>query len=263
MVKNILVYFILFLGRNTILGRGSLLRKQFLKLLDFLIGNNKFTTVVDNVRINYYFDGYSDTKSIMGGYNSKELDFLINNMKKDGIFLDIGANYGFFTQNIATKLNFFKKIIAIEPNKLMVQRINENIKLLDSIKIDKIKVENVGIAEEKGEAYLDFSNGYGNAMIVNKKKSDKCMPVSLDTLKNILNKNNVSKIDCLKIDVEGYEDKVLLPFFKNSLKELYPKCVIMEHTSSKEWDSNIIYYMKYLGYKEVFKTRGNIALKLE
>ena len=244
------------------LGRGSLLRKQFLKLLSFLIGNVKFTTVIDNVSMNYYFDGLSDTKSIMGRYNSKELNFLVNNMKSDGIFLDIGANIGYFTQYVATKSNF-KKILAIEPNPLMVRRINENIKLLDSTYINKIKVENVGIAEEKYEAFLDYSNGYGNAIIVNEKKSDKCIPVSLDSLLNILKKNNINKIDCLKIDVEGYEDKVLLPFFKNSSKELYPKCVIMEHTSSEEWDSNIIYYMKYLGYKEVFKTRSNIALKID
>jgi glycosyltransferase involved in cell wall biosynthesis len=120
------------LGRNTILGRGSLLRRQFLNLLKILIGNNKFTTIVDNVSINYYFDGLSDIKSIMGGYDQKELNFLINNMKNDSIFLDIGANYGFYTQFIATKSNF-KKIIAIEPNPLMVQRINENINLTISV----------------------------------------------------------------------------------------------------------------------------------
>ena len=38
--------------------------------------------------------------------------------------------------------------------------------------------------------------------------------------------------------------------------------IIIEHTSKSLWDKNIIYYLKYIGYIEIFKTRDNTALKL-
>ena len=43
------------------------------------------------------------------------------------------------------------------------------------------------------------------------------------SLIDILQKNNINYITNLKIDIEGYEDRALKPFFDKASKKLYPK----------------------------------------
>ena len=49
-------------------------------------------------------------------YNKKEIDFLKQNTHANSIFVDIGANIGFYTQNIAStfkKSNFSKIFLLV------------------------------------------------------------------------------------------------------------------------------------------------------
>ena len=81
---------------------------------------------------------------------------------------------------------------------------------------------------------------------------------------DILLKNKIKRIDCLKIDIEGYEDRALFPFFKSAERSLYPLIIVMEISSQQEWgqEVNLIEYLNSIGYETEFKTRGNICLKL-
>ena len=47
----------------------------------------------------------------------------------------------------------------------------------------------------------------------------------------------------LKIDIEGYEDRVLLSFLKNCKKQLYPKNIILEHASNHLWKYDLVKYL--------------------
>ena len=42
-------------------------------------------------------------------------------------------------------------------------------------------------------------------------------------LETFLKEENINKISAIKIDVEGNEEKVLIPFLKNENKELFPE----------------------------------------
>ena len=48
----------------------------------------------------------------------------------------------------------------------------------------------------------------------------------------------------MKIDIEGHEDKALLPFFEEVNKDLYPEIILIEHTSNENWSLDIISYLK-------------------
>ena len=73
--------------------------------------------------------------------------------------------------------------------------------------------------------------------------------------------NSIKNIDALKIDVESYEDRVLMPFFKNSPVTLFPKLVIIEHSSLNEWKENVINWMVNNNYSLIVKSRGNSVFK--
>ena len=79
-------------------------------------------------------------------------------------------------------------------------------------------------------------------------------------LQRILDDAGVIHVDALKIDVEGYEDRVLTGFFKRSAASLWPRAVVIEHLSRNEWQDDCIADMVARGYAETGKTRSNTLL---
>ena len=70
------------------------------------------------------------------------------------------------------------------------------------------------------------------------------------------------KIDSMKIDIEGFEDQALFPFFDESPEKLWPRCIVIE-PNSKSWKIDILKHLETLGYQRTDKTRGNIILTLK
>jgi FkbM family methyltransferase len=81
-------------------------------------------------------------------------------------------------------------------------------------------------------------------------------------LQRILAEAAVDHVDALKIDVEGFEDRVLTGFFKDAPPSLWPRAVVIEHLSRNEWQDDCIADMRARGYTEAGKTRSNSLLVL-
>jgi len=79
-------------------------------------------------------------------------------------------------------------------------------------------------------------------------------------LQRILHQAGVSRVDTLKIDVEGFEDRVLTGFFREAPASLWPHAVVIEHLSKNEWLDDCIADMRARGYAETGKTRSNTLL---
>ena len=230
---------------------------------------SRIKTKVDGVSFYIYFDYRSDVKIAFGNYNKKEINFIKQCMTSNSTFIDIGSNIGIYTINVASiypKTDFFK-ILSIEANPLMIKRQKENVELLNKERKgvkDKIILEECAVSNIEGNLQLDLESGYGSASISENKTND-CISVKANTLMNILIKNKINKITCLKIDIEGHEDKALIPFFKSAQRSLYPQNIVMEFSSQQEWteEPNLIGLLSKIGYKIQLKTRGNICFKLE
>ena len=67
----------------------------------------------------------------------------------------------------------------------------------------------------------------------------------------------------MKIDIEGFEDKALFPYFKTLDKKLYPRLILMEDSSQKDWDKNILEWLLNNGYNVISRTRGNVLIASE
>jgi hypothetical protein len=79
-------------------------------------------------------------------------------------------------------------------------------------------------------------------------------------LQRILGDAGVNHVDALKIDVEGYEDRVLTGFFRDAPQTLWPRAVVIEHLSRDEWRDDCIADMRARGYAETGRTRSNTLL---
>ena len=76
----------------------------------------------------------------------------------------------------------------------------------------------------------------------------------------ILQDADVEKVDSLKIDVEGYEDRVLIGFFRDAPPALWPGAIAIEHLSRDDWVDDCLADMLMRGYSEAGTTRSNTLL---
>ena len=78
-------------------------------------------------------------------------------------------------------------------------------------------------------------------------------------LNTFLKEENINKITALKIDVEGNEEKILIPFLKEENKKLFPKIIIIERNDNL-WDSDLIKTLNNFNYSIHKKTKMNYIL---
>jgi hypothetical protein len=90
--------------------------------------------------------------------------------------------------------------------------------------------------------------------------SSRAIKVPSLRLQRILEEAGVSHVDALKIDIEGFEDRVLTGFFASAPPSLWPRAVVIEHLSKDEWQTDCIADMRARGYVEIAKTRSNTLL---
>jgi FkbM family methyltransferase len=261
-----IVKFLLYLGQKTIFGRGQL-RKKLIILINYIIGygsikESRFICNVNTVPFNFYNDKLTFIKIYFGRSNLDEIDFIKKNSPNKSVFIDIGSNMGFYTQFIAAIIKKKRqiKIISIDALPINNFRLKENLRLLKK-KIPNIfslvKIKNCAVGDRNTNLNLNFSYGLANAFITKNKKDIK---VKCRKLINIVNEEKLKYITNLKIDIEGYEDKVLISFLRSCKKKLIPKNIILEHSEKKIWKNNLIKFLFKFGYREIFKNKSNIIL---
>jgi FkbM family methyltransferase len=151
---------------------------------------------------------------------------IINKLKKikdrDMCVFDVGANVGSFSKLILSSFNYSDKLIVhcFEPSKKTFELLKQNV-----VQSKNIHLNNFGFGKEKGEFQLYYDKEGSGLASLTKRKLDylnidfsKSEKVKIDTVDNYCNKNNIDKIDLLKIDVEGNELNVLAgteKMFKN------------------------------------------------
>ena len=159
----------------------------------------------------HFFDNYVHLRRIKF--------FLSKNViLNDPVIFDIGSHKGKIVK-LMDDLYDNSLIYCFEPNKLMnpiLKKIGKNIKVFNyaigdkadrrKLLINKIDLTNTLSQINKNSLYLKIKN-----LISNKSENkDNYKKVKVISLKNFCKTKKIKSIDFLKIDVEGYEYKVLL-----------------------------------------------------
>ncbi len=140
---------------------------------------------------------------------------------KEGVFIDIGANVGAYSLILAKKLKNLV-VIAIEPETKNFDLLKKNIALNN---LSNITALNQGCFSYKTKMNLYISlRGLGLHSIIKKVGKFKSI-IQVDKLDNIVNGLKLTRIDLIKIDVEGAEYEVIRGASK-ILKKYHPQLII-------------------------------------
>jgi FkbM family methyltransferase len=191
-------------------------------------------------------------------YNLQELNFLRTHTPRGGAFVDIGANVGTYAMVLARHVGADGTVIAVEPHPVTHARLAFNNKACG---YTQTKLVAAAAGATDGELMIETDGGnLGASHIVAGTAGANAIKVPSLRLQRILDESGVTKVDALKIDIEGFEDRVLTGFFRNAAASLWPHAVVIEHLSRKEWEQDCIADMISRGYGEAGRTRSNTFL---
>jgi FkbM family methyltransferase len=167
-------------------------------------------------------------------HQKKILFFFKKNKFDIEFFIDVGSHKGTYTDLILKNFKI-KKVLMFEPQKSIFKIIKKKYKGIKSIKIFNNAISSKKMLKQiyinrhdltssltkidetnnylKKKARLFSSNGTSSLI-------EKTYPIKAIRLDDVIKKNNLRKIDLLKIDTEGHELEVLLGLGK-SIKNIH------------------------------------------
>ena len=191
-------------------------------------------------------------------YNLEELEFLRAHAPRGGVFVDVGANVGTYAMVLARQVGPSGKVIAIEPHPVTHARLAFN---RAASGFSQVELVAAAAGPSDGELLIETDgDNLGASHIVSGEPTGHAIRVPSLRLQRILGDAGVDHVDALKIDVEGFEDRVLTGFFRDAPQSLWPRAVVIEHLSRNEWLDDCIADMRARGYAETGRTRSNTLL---
>jgi FkbM family methyltransferase len=185
--------------------------------------------------------------------------------RRQFVFVDIGANVGLFSLFVASRAGHFARILAFEPEPECVRRLQFN---MDANPGVPIRLFACALGDLAGSVVLDLDPRDRGGTHVRRpndrieRAAGACsgIMVACRPLLDVLVQEGVQSIDALKIDVEGAEDTVLVPFFRDAPATLWPRLLIIEDTSAM-WHKDLFSELRALGYMTAARTRQNVILR--
>lgn len=169
-------------------------------------------------------------------------------------FLDVGANaglYSLFVNAYAKTAPRDVRLIAVEPSTEMAGRLTVNAKASDA----QIELIRSAISDAPGEACLtDGGGNRGEAQL-----SETGETVTVETLVGLCNRLGVTRIDAMKLDIEGHDERALRAFFEHAPKTLHPRLLIVE--TSADNGATLIELARAQNYLVSDSTALNAILK--
>lgn len=136
-----------------------------------------------------------------GEYEPLLTDYLQSNVKHGDTVVDIGANVGYFTKQLAGLVGKKGKVIGFEPSEINWKYLAKNVAGHKNVAIEQAALSDVDGVQQFSE---DRANPGENGL---SRKGNLC--VKTTTMEGWMRANRIQKINLIKIDVEGAEVMVL------------------------------------------------------
>lgn len=154
--------------------------------------------------------GISSELMIYGNHEPLTTQIISDELIEGMNCLDIGSNIGYYALLESKKVGPTGIVWAIEPSPENFFILTENIKLLD---YDNVKAFNFAIGDVNGEIEFIISKKSNWSKVKEEndlvEEGDRIIKVTLRTLDSFVLENNLKNIDLLRMDVEGYENKII------------------------------------------------------
>ena len=144
-----------------------------------------------------YWFGINDDKE----YQKPHRDHALKNVKHFRTAVDIGGNIGFWSKDFCEQFN---NVIIFEPELSNIECLKENLKGHSNFTLHEV---GLGSKEEMREFYISLTTSGGHTFNKEHTTHDEVKQIQLQI--KTLDSYNLTNVDLIKIDTQGYELDVL------------------------------------------------------
>jgi len=173
-----------------------------------------------------------------------EIRFLRERLARGDVFLDIGAHVGHYALVASALVGSNGKVLAIEADPVSYQKLSVNLQLNGAKNVTAL---NAGVADVTGKMRLrvnETGNRGGNTFLcadelrlipefrrtcLDDAATTFVHDVEVRPLGQMLAENGIRSVRGAKLDIEGFEFRVLKRFFADVARSLFPSFLILEY----------------------------------
>ncbi|MHA1491431.1 MAG: FkbM family methyltransferase [Promethearchaeota archaeon] len=199
-------------------------------------------------------EAISERAKFLGYYEFQKTQLFKKLVKPGMTILDIGTNKGYFTLLSAKKMKDEGEILSFEPHPENYYWIKKSI---SANGYKSIKLFQIALFNKNGEMRLFEGSKSGHHSLVRNKDLGS-ITIPTKKLDDILADQKISRVDLIKIDVEGAEIQVL-EGANNLLTQQSPKLLIDIHEIDRK---KIFRILEKFGFK-IFDYSNNGLVKID
>jgi FkbM family methyltransferase len=176
-------------------------------------------------------------------YDRREVALIRRELREGDVFLDLGANIGFYSLVASSAVGASGKIVSVEADPEMFNILKENIGLNGFKNIEPLCL-GISDREETLRLGINMNGNRGSSSFLADDQPNgiqvRCVPIN-----EIIKERGIQKIAAAKVDIEGYGVKALGKFFQEASESLYPRWMIVEE------EPGLVPLMVSKGYQEL------------
>jgi len=136
-----------------------------------------------------------------------EPDLIVLNkfLAPGAVMVDVGANYGIFSLNAARLVGQTGRVLAFEPAQNNFSTFEKNLALNQAAQVSALRM---ALAEKPGRLRLYHDPDPTRNSLAPGSNAQDFEEVEVNTLDAVLRENGISRVDFIKIDVEGADELV-------------------------------------------------------
>ncbi len=191
-------------------------------------------------------------------FDPAERALLARRLRPDLVFLDIGANVGAYALEAARLAGPTARIIAVEAQREVYERLIYNIR---QNAFATIKAIECALADREAQVtlFLDPRNrARASIRMLHGDGEAEPRVTRARPLAGLVADEKLTRIDALKIDVSGAEDVILEPFLRAAPPALWPGLLIVD-LGALAPGATLAPVLSDCGYREILRSRANVA----
>jgi len=188
-------------------------------------------------------------------YDRREFRFMRQQLAKGDVFVDVGAHIGIYALVAARAVGAEGRVLAIEADPDLCRRMAFNIR---ENALANIRTLNLGVSDKPERLRLGLGRNRGSSSFL--AESDSYLEVECQDLATILRDQGVDRVKMMKIDVEGFEERVLGAFFLQAEEKLFPEYLIVEDHPQKSSPA-LRALLERAGYTTIFPAHQNLVMR--
>jgi FkbM family methyltransferase len=194
-------------------------------------------------------------------WDPDEIGFMRRHLSPGGVFVDAGSHVGFYALIAGRCVTPGGRVLAIEADPRTYRTLQQNVAMN---RADTVAPIQVALADSRGRLPLSRNpspNKGGNTLLFEYEGADR-VDVDAMPLLDVLQERSIDRLDGIKLDIEGYEFKVMARFFEDADRSLYPSFVITEHVPDLDTlaGGDIVALLTANGYRVHSRHAQNVML---